>query len=70
MPIPLVDLKSLRDPNWDITAMRVTDHLDGINHSAKIAQLADADAALVRETLRHMLFYQVVMMASATLSLC
>ncbi|CAK9783134.1 NPR2-domain-containing protein [Cutaneotrichosporon oleaginosum] len=61
VPIALVDLKSLRDPNWDITASRVVDHVDGINHCARIAQLADADLALVRETLRHMLFYQVVM---------
>ncbi|GMK56393.1 hypothetical protein CspeluHIS016_0302330 [Cutaneotrichosporon spelunceum] len=62
VPLALVDLKSLRDPNWDLTASRVVDYIDGINHSARIAQLADADPALVRETLRHMLYYQVVML--------
>ncbi|BEI96644.1 hypothetical protein CcaverHIS631_0202330 [Cutaneotrichosporon cavernicola] len=61
VPLALVDLKSLRDPNWDITASRVVDYVDGINHCARIAQLADADPALVRETLRHMLYYQVIM---------
>jgi hypothetical protein len=51
----LADLNTLKDDNWDITAARVAAHIDGVNHVAKIAQLADADFALVRETLRHML---------------
>lgn len=62
VPISLVDLKTLKDPNWDLTALRVVDHINGINHSARIAKLADADSALVRETLRHLLYYQVIMM--------
>lgn len=62
VPIPLVDFKSLQDANWDITAARVAPHINGINHAARIAQLADADPALVRETLRHLLYYQVIMM--------
>ncbi|EKD05386.1 hypothetical protein A1Q2_00314 [Trichosporon asahii var. asahii CBS 8904] len=62
VPIPLVDFKSLQDANWDITAARVAPHINGVNHAARIAQLADADPALVRETLRHLLYYQVIMM--------
>jgi hypothetical protein len=65
VPVALVNLDALKDPNWDITAARVSKYIDGINHSAKIAQLADADLALTRETLKHMLFYQVIMMVSA-----
>lgn len=64
VPIPLVDFKSLQDANWDITAARVAPHINGVNHAARIAQLADADPALVRETLRHLLYYQVIMMVS------
>jgi hypothetical protein len=64
VPVPLVNLNALKDDNWDITAARVSQYINGINHSAKIAQLADVDPALTRETLRHMLFYQVIMMVS------
>ncbi|WWC58393.1 uncharacterized protein I303_100933 [Kwoniella dejecticola CBS 10117] len=62
VPIALVDLNALKDDNWDITAARVSQHIDGIHHVKKIAELADADEALTRETLKHMLYYQVVMM--------
>ncbi|WWD09207.1 hypothetical protein V865_007329 [Kwoniella europaea PYCC6329] len=62
VPIALVNLNALKDDNWDITAARVSQYIDGINHVKKIAELADADEALTRETLKHMLYYQVVMM--------
>ncbi|WVQ85332.1 hypothetical protein IAT38_007497 [Cryptococcus sp. DSM 104549] len=62
VPIALVDLNALKDDNWDITAARVSQFIDGVNHVKRIAALADADEALTRETLRHMLYYQVVMM--------
>ena len=55
VPIALVDLNALKDDNWDITAARVAEHVNGVNHIRKIAELADADPALTRETLRHML---------------
>lgn len=55
VPIALVDLNALKDDNWDITAARVSQYIDGINHVRRIAELADADPALTRETLRHML---------------
>lgn len=64
MPIPLVNFDTVKDNNWDITAARISKYIDGINHSAKIAQLADADLALTRETLKHMLYYQVIMMVN------
>ena len=55
VPVALVDLNSFKDDNWDITASRVSAHIDGVNHVKRIAELADADLALTRETLRHML---------------
>lgn len=55
VPVALADLGALKDDNWDITAARVAAHIDGVNHVARIAQLADADIALVQETIRHML---------------
>ncbi|OXG25806.1 nitrogen permease regulator 2 [Cryptococcus neoformans Tu259-1] len=62
VPVALVDLNAHKDDNWDITAARVCQFIDGVNHVKKIAELAEADEALTRETLRHMLYYQVVMM--------
>ncbi|TYJ57629.1 hypothetical protein B9479_001711 [Cryptococcus floricola] len=62
VPIALVDLNAHKDDNWDITAARVCQFIDGVNHVKKIAELADADEALTREIFRHMLYYQVVMM--------
>jgi len=55
VPVALADLNELKDDNWDITAARVSAHIDGVNHVERIAQLADADEALTKETLRHML---------------
>jgi len=55
VPVALADLNALKDDNWDITAARVSQHIDGVNHVHRIAQLSDADPALTRETLRHML---------------
>lgn len=55
VPVALVDLNAHKDDNWDITAARVCQFIDGVNHVKKIAELAEADEALTRETLRHML---------------
>jgi hypothetical protein len=55
VPVALADLNTLKDDNWDITAARVSEYIDGVNHVRRIAELADADPALTRETLRHML---------------
>ncbi len=50
VPIALVDINALKDDNWDITAARVALHINGVNHVRKIAELADADPALTKET--------------------
>lgn len=68
VPVALVDLNALKDDNWDITAARVSQYINGVNHVLRIAELADADPALTRETLKHMLFYQVIMMVSSICS--
>lgn len=68
VPVALVNLNEIKDDNWDITAARVAQFIDGINHVKRIAELADADPALTRETIKHMLYYQVVMMVSETMA--
>ncbi|KAJ9107395.1 hypothetical protein QFC21_000845 [Naganishia friedmannii] len=43
VPVPLIDFSKVRDDNWDITAQRVSEHINGVNHVSRIAELADAD---------------------------
>lgn len=62
VPIALANLSELKDDNWDITAARVSQYINGVHHVRKIAELADANLDLTKLVLRHMLYYQVVMM--------
>lgn len=41
--------------------VKVCQFIDGTNHVARIAQLAECDLDLAREAISHLLFYQVIM---------
>ncbi|GHJ86165.1 hypothetical protein NliqN6_2567 [Naganishia liquefaciens] len=62
VPVPLIDFNKVKDDNWDITAQRVSEHINGVNHVSRIAELADADIDCVRLCVQHFLYYQVIMM--------
>lgn len=62
VPVPLIDFSKVRDDNWDITAQRVSEHINGVNHVSRIAELAEADIDCVRLCVQHFLYYQVIMM--------
>ncbi|KAK7693728.1 hypothetical protein QCA50_003300 [Cerrena zonata] len=62
VPYPLIDFKGRISPNWDLTIAKVCEFIDGVNHIARIAQLADCDIALAREAIAHLKYYQVIMM--------
>ncbi|KZV95885.1 NPR2-domain-containing protein [Exidia glandulosa HHB12029] len=62
VPVPLVDFGKRTDASWDMTIQRVYPHIDGINHVAKIALLAECDVSLVREAVSHLLYYQTVLL--------
>jgi hypothetical protein len=71
VPVPLIDFNKVKDNNWDITAGRVrvsrllgglvlilrqvSEHINGVNHVSRIAELADADIDCVRLCVQHFL---------------
>ncbi|CAL1705090.1 unnamed protein product [Somion occarium] len=60
VPLALINLKDRIRSNWDLTIVKICKYIDGVNHIARIATLADCDVALVREAVSHLLYYQVV----------
>ncbi|KAI6036335.1 nitrogen permease regulator 2-domain-containing protein [Pisolithus microcarpus] len=61
VPLALINLKSRVEDNWDLTVRKVCEHINGINHVRRIAQLADCDLQLTRQAVAHLLYYQVIM---------
>ncbi|KDQ61032.1 hypothetical protein JAAARDRAFT_124903 [Jaapia argillacea MUCL 33604] len=62
VPVALINLSRRIEPNWDLTMVKVCEHIDGVNHVSRIAHLADCDLDLAREAISHLLYYQVIMM--------
>ncbi|KAH8833683.1 NPR2-domain-containing protein [Flagelloscypha sp. PMI_526] len=61
VPVALINLSKRIEENWDLTMVKVCQHLDGVNHVSRIAQLAECDLGLTRDAISHLLFYQVIM---------
>lgn len=57
VPVLLVDLSSHVGGSWDLTLVRLIPYIDGVNHTKRIAQLAEADPELTRQCIRHLLYY-------------
>ncbi|KAL8709678.1 MAG: hypothetical protein Q9220_005618 [cf. Caloplaca sp. 1 TL-2023] len=57
VPLSIVNLDSLTDPNWDLTMLRVLPHINGVNSVKQISILADADYKLARKAIEHLLYY-------------
>ncbi|KAL8950392.1 MAG: hypothetical protein Q9222_003572 [Ikaeria aurantiellina] len=57
VPLSIINLDSLTDPNWDLTMLRVLPHIDGVNSVKQISILADADYKLARKAIEHLLYY-------------
>lgn len=62
VPLALINLTKRIEPNWDLTMVKVCQHIDGTNHVSRIARLADCDLDLTRQAIAHLLYYQVIMM--------
>lgn len=60
VPLATVKLEELRDPNWDLTMLRILPWLDGVNSIRKISRKADADYKLVKKAVEHLLYYGCV----------
>ncbi|PPQ77501.1 hypothetical protein CVT25_011298 [Psilocybe cyanescens] len=62
VPLALINLSKRIEDNWDLTVLKVSKFIDGINHVSRIAHLADCDLSLTRQAISHLLYYQVIMM--------
>ncbi|KZV72939.1 NPR2-domain-containing protein [Peniophora sp. CONT] len=61
VPLALIDLTRVVEPNWDLTMVKVSNYIDGTNHVSRIAHLAHCDVDLTRQAIAHLLYYQVIM---------
>ncbi|KAH7929743.1 NPR2-domain-containing protein [Leucogyrophana mollusca] len=61
VPLALINLSKRIEDNWDLTMKKVCRFVDGVNHVSRIAQLADCDLELTRQSISHLLYYQVIM---------
>ena len=49
---------------WDLTTTQILPHIDGFNHIAKIASLADVGTSLVRACVQNLVYHNVVGLTS------
>lgn len=63
VPISTVNLKTIIDVNWDPTMLKIVPYIDGLNSISKIAKLSDSDVYLVLECIKHLVYYNCVILA-------
>lgn len=63
VPISVVNLPKLIDVNWDPTMLKIVPHINGINSIAKISQLSNSDVQLVIECIKHLIYYNCVVLS-------
>lgn len=62
VPLSLVRLQKLVDPNWDLTMLRILPFIDGVNSLRQISIKSDADFRLVRKAVEHLVYYGCVIL--------
>ncbi|OAD74380.1 hypothetical protein PHYBLDRAFT_99189, partial [Phycomyces blakesleeanus NRRL 1555(-)] len=62
VPVCTVDVKKMMTHNWDITVQKVTDHINGINHVKRIADLSNVRTEWVRQSMEHLMYYGCIIM--------
>ncbi|KAI9004854.1 nitrogen permease regulator 2, partial [Phycomyces nitens] len=62
VPVCTVDVKKMMNHNWDITVQKVTDHINGINHVKRIAELSNVRTEWVRQSMEHLMYYGCIIM--------
>ncbi|SCW01482.1 LAFE_0E00606g1_1 [Lachancea fermentati] len=63
VPIATVNLAKLIDVNWDPTMLKIVPFINGINSISKIATFSDSDVNLVIECVKHLIYYNCVVLA-------
>ncbi|KAI0014982.1 nitrogen permease regulator 2 [Xylariomycetidae sp. FL0641] len=62
VPVPKTKLHEIVDPTWDLTLQRIIPYIDGVNDVRRIAWLADVALPLTQCALRHLLYYDTVLL--------
>jgi hypothetical protein len=62
VPVPLKSFNLDSLTHWDLCLHQILNHLNGVNHVKKIADLAQVDLYLVKMSLRQLLYYQLIRM--------
>ncbi|ERS96830.1 nitrogen permease regulator [Sporothrix schenckii 1099-18] len=62
VPVPKMRLADTVDPSWDLTLQRVIAHMDGVSDVRRIAFEADISMELCRSALRHLLYYDTILL--------
>ncbi|KAI9597334.1 nitrogen permease regulator 2 [Syncephalis fuscata] len=57
VPILTAPVERLDLDNWDITARKILEHIDGIAPIRRVAEMADVDTDKVRRLVRHLIYY-------------
>lgn len=62
VPVAKMKFSEVVDPTWDLTLQRVIAHIDGVSDVRRIAFTADVSLELTKLALRHLLYYDTVLL--------
>ncbi|CCF60645.1 hypothetical protein KAFR_0L00380 [Kazachstania africana CBS 2517] len=60
VPLSIVNLDKIVDLNWDPTMLSILPFIDGVNSITNISHLSDSDPNLVIECIKHLIYYNCV----------
>lgn len=63
VPVSTVNLNKVIDVNWDPTMLKIVPYINGLNSISKIAKLSVSDPGLVIECIKHLIYYNCVLLA-------
>lgn len=66
VPIATVRLQTLVDETWDPTLERVIPFINGVNSVRRIADLAEANYELTKQAIRHLVYYECIIIIGIT----
>ncbi|PKS12758.1 hypothetical protein jhhlp_000969 [Lomentospora prolificans] len=62
VPVAKMKLSDIVDSTWDLTMQKVITHIDGASDVRRIAYLADVSLDLAKTALRHLLYYDTILL--------
>lgn len=62
VPVSKMRFADIVDPTWDLTLQKIIPHIDGVSDVRRIAFAADVSLDLARLALRHLLYYDTILL--------